>query len=125
MTPDDDRSARLLVGLLAGAGAAHIAVPRLFDGMVPEFLPGRQRTWTHASGVVELLLAAAVAVPQTRRAGGLAAAGYFAAILPAHLKMAHDWREKPAALRAGAYARIPLQVPLVLWAVKVARNAAR
>ncbi|WP_433548879.1 DoxX family protein [Streptomyces sp. CA-294286] len=125
MTPDDDRSARLLVGLLAGAGAAHVAVPRLFDGMVPEFLPGRQRTWTHASGVVELLLAAAVAVPQTRKAGGLAAAGYFAAILPAHLKMAHDWREKPAALRAGAYARIPLQVPLVLWAVKVARNAAR
>ncbi|MCX5207179.1 hypothetical protein OG897_37960 [Streptomyces sp. NBC_00237] len=121
----NDRSARLLVGLLAGAGAAHVVVPKLFDAMVPEFLPGEQRTWTHASGVAELLLAAAIAVPQTRRAGGLAAAGFFAAILPAHLKMARDWRDKPTALRAGAYARIPLQVPLVMWAAKVGRDAAR
>ncbi|CAM5498132.1 membrane protein [Streptomyces spiroverticillatus] len=121
----NDRSARLLVGLLAGAGAAHVVVPKLFDDMVPEFLPGTQRTWTHASGVVELLLAAAIAVPQTRKVGGLAAAGFFAAILPAHLKMAYDWREKPTALRAGAYARIPLQAPLVMWAAKVGRDAGR
>ncbi|MEU8888485.1 hypothetical protein [Streptomyces sp. NPDC048442] len=121
----NDRPARLLVGLLAGAGAAHVVAPKFFDGLVPEFLPGKQRTWTHASGVAELLLAAAIAVPQTRKAGGLAAAGFFAGVLPAHLKMAYDWRNKSNALRAGAYARIPLQVPLVLWAAKVARDAAR
>jgi uncharacterized membrane protein len=121
----NDRPARLLVGLLAGAGAAHVVAPKLFDAMVPEFLPGKQRTWTHASGVAELLLAAAVAVPQTRKAGALAAAGFFAGILPAHFKMAHDWRDKPTAFKAGAYARIPLQVPLVLWAAKVGRDAGR
>lgn len=121
----NDLPARLLVGLLAGAGAAHVVAPQLFDDMVPEFLPGKQRTWTHASGVAELLLAAAVAAPQTRKAGGLAAAGFFAGILPAHLKMAYDWRHKSPALRAGAYARIPLQVPLVLWAAKVGRDAHR
>jgi uncharacterized membrane protein len=99
--------------------------PRLFDDLVPEILPGTRRTWTYASGAVELLLAAAVAVPRTRGAGGLAAAGFFAGVLPAHFKMAHDWRERPAALRAGAWARIPLQVPLVLWAVRVSRAAAR
>ncbi|MFJ6699038.1 hypothetical protein ACIQM4_23555 [Streptomyces sp. NPDC091272] len=120
-----DRPARLLVALLAGAGAAHVVAPKLFDGMVPEFLPGEQRAWTHASGVAELLLAAAVAVPRTRRAGGLAAAGFFVGVLPANIKMAYDWRNKPNALRAGAYARIPLQIPLVLWAAKVGRDAAR
>lgn len=121
----NDRPVRLLVGLLAGAGAAHAVAPKLFDAMVPEFLPGKQRTWTQASGVAELLLAAAIAVPQTRKVGALAAAGFFAGILPAHFKTAHDWRDKPTALKVGAYARIPLQVPLVLWAAKVGRDAGR
>ncbi|MEW1859601.1 hypothetical protein AB0399_04360 [Streptomyces sp. NPDC088194] len=118
------RPAPLLAGLLATAGALHFLRPEPFDAIVPTALPGRPRDWTRASGVAEVALAAAVALPATRRTGGLLAAGLFAAVFPANVKMAYDWRHRPAPLRAAAYARLPLQVPLVIWAVKVSRSAA-
>ncbi|MFD7907283.1 MULTISPECIES: hypothetical protein [unclassified Kitasatospora] len=116
------RSARLLSGLLLGAGVAHFAAPRPFDAIVPRALPGSPRTWTHLSGLAELAVGAAVAHPRTRRAGALAAAGLFVAVLPANVQMARDWRTRPAPLRTAAVARLPLQVPLVLWALRVARS---
>ncbi|WP_035840393.1 DoxX family protein [Kitasatospora azatica] len=120
--PSPTRSARLLSGLLLVAGVAHFAVPRPFDDIVPRSLPGEPRTWTRLSGVAELAVGAAIAYPRTRRAGALAAAGLFAAVFPANVKMAYDWRHRPAPLRAAAVARLPLQIPLVAWALRVARS---
>ena len=54
---------------------------------------------------------------------GLAAAALFVAVFPANVQMAVDWRSRPAAEQAAAYARLPLQIPLVLWAWKVRRDA--
>jgi hypothetical protein len=34
--------------------------------------------------------------------------------------MALDWRDRPTPQKAAAFARLPLQVPLVLWARGVA-----
>jgi uncharacterized membrane protein len=113
----------LLAGLLAAAGAAHFAVPRQFDAIVPRSLPGSPRAWTYASGVAELALAAGVALPRTRRAAAHAAAGFFVGVFPANVKMALDWRDRPAPQRTAAFARLPLQLPLVLWARSVARTA--
>jgi uncharacterized membrane protein len=121
----DPRSAQLLAGLLAAAAAAHFAHPRLFDPLVPQGLPGDARAWTYGSGVAELAVAAAVALPRSRRAGALAATGLFVAVFPANVKMALDWRARPAPFKAAAYARLPLQVPLVWWAARVARAARR
>ncbi|GAA3245541.1 hypothetical protein MTQ10_14005 [Streptomyces sp. XM83C] len=117
------RSPLLLAGLLAAAGAAHFAVPRQFDAIVPRSLPGSPRAWTYASGVAELALAAGVALPRTRRAAAHAAAGFFVGVFPANVKMALDWRDRPAPQRTAAFARLPLQLPLVLWARSVARTA--
>ncbi len=121
MTPSS-RSARLLAALLATSGVAHFAVPRQFDAIVPRSLPGSPRTWTYLSGAAELAVAAAVAVPRTRQAGGLLAAGLFAAVFPANVKMALDWRDRPAPQQAIAYARLPLQIPLVRWGLSVSRG---
>ncbi|MCM2429692.1 DoxX family protein [Streptomyces sp. RKAG337] len=119
-----ERSARLLVGLLAGGAAAHFLIPKLFDATIPRALPGTPRSWTYGSAVVELAVAGAVAVPATRRIGGLLAAGLLTAVFPANVKMAYDWRDRPAPLRNAALARLPVQVPLVLWALRVSRQAA-
>jgi uncharacterized membrane protein len=116
-----ERSPLLLAGLLAAAGAAHFAVPRPFDAIVPRLLPGSPRAWTHASGAAELALAAGLVLPRTRRAAALATAGFFAGVFPANVKMAMDWRDRPAPLRAAALGRLPLQLPLVLWARSIAR----
>ncbi|MET7851994.1 DoxX family protein [Streptomyces avermitilis] len=118
-----ERSSLLLAGLLATAGVAHFAAPRQFDATIPRALPGKPRTWTYASGVAELALAAGVALPRTRRAAALATAAFFVGVFPANVKLAVDWRHRPASLRTVALARLPLQVPLVLWARGVAKGA--
>lgn len=78
--------------------------------------------WTYASAAAEIAVAAAVLHPRSRRTGGLAAAALFAAVFPADIQMAADWRGRPVAQRAVAYARLPLQVPLVWWGLRVAAD---
>ena len=113
-----DRRAYALAALLAAAGVTHFARPRPYDAIVPRSLPGTPRFWTYASGVAELAVAGAVALPATRKWGGLAAAALFTAVFPANVKMA-----RPALPRAAAYARLPVQAPLIWWALRVARGA--
>ena len=107
----------LLAALLAVAGASHLLRPAWYDGLVPPLLPGPARAWTLASGVVELAVAALVAAPRTRRTGGLAAAALFVAVFPGNVWMAIEPGGVP---RWAALARLPLQVPLVLWGLQVA-----
>ncbi|WP_251091892.1 hypothetical protein [Streptomyces sp. Caat 7-52] len=120
--PRSERSPLLLAGLLAGMGVAHFAAPRPFDAIIPRRLPGSPRAWTYASGAVELALAAGIATPRTRASAAKATAAFFVGVFPANVQMAADWRHRPAPLRAAALARLPLQLPLVLWARGVARN---
>jgi uncharacterized membrane protein len=117
-----ERSPLLLAGLLAAAGTAHFAVPRQFDAIVPRSLPGAARTWTYVSGAAELALAAGIALPRTRKTAALAAAAFFVGVFPANVKMAVDWRDRPAPQKAAAMGRLPLQLPLVLWARSVAKS---
>ncbi|MEU1514624.1 MauE/DoxX family redox-associated membrane protein [Streptomyces sp. NPDC005811] len=116
------RSPLLLAGLLATAGVAHFAAPRSFDATIPRALPGPPRAWTYGSGVAELALAAGLALPRTRKAAALASAAFFVGVFPANVKMALDWRDRPTPLKAAAFGRLPLQVPLVLWARSVANG---
>jgi uncharacterized membrane protein len=115
------RDAAGLAALLGGMGVLHFVAPKPFDAIVPRSLPGSPRTWTYLSGVAELAVAAAVAHPRTRRAGGLAAAALFIAVFPANVKMAADWRHGSPVQRAIAFGRLPLQAPLIAWAWRVAR----
>lgn len=117
------RTALALAALLAGAGALHVVVPAPFDEMVPAGLPGSPRIWTLVSGAAEMGVGAAVAVPRTRRLGGLAAAALFVAVFPANVTMAVDWSDRSTTEQVIAYTRLPLQIPLILWALKVRRDA--
>ncbi len=113
-----------LVALLTSSGVLHFAAPAQFDGIVPTQLPGAPRTWTHLSGAAELLIAVLIAIPRTRRLGALLAALLFVAVFPANVKMAIDWSDRPVWMRALAYGRLPLQIPLVVWALYIYRRTA-
>lgn len=119
MTRLRSASPYLLAALLTGAGVTHFLKPGFYDPIVPHALPGPARAWTYASGVAELGVAAAVAVPATRKRGALAAALLFIAVFPANLQMAAD--ADTVSEKAIAYARLPLQIPLVVWAWWVSR----
>jgi uncharacterized membrane protein len=115
----DTRRAVALSMFLGGAGVTHFAAPKFYDVMIPEQLPGAPRTWTYGSGVAEIAVATAVLVPRTRRAGGLAAA-----LLFGNVKQALDARRSDStAFRIGTLLRLPMQVPLIAWAMKVRATA--
>lgn len=115
------RTTAFLSVLLGGAGALHLARPAPFDSIVPPALPGSARGYTHASGVAELGVAGLLAIPRTRRLGGLAAAALFVAVFPANVQMAYDRRHAAARQRAIALGRLPLQGVLIAQAQHVAR----
>lgn len=112
---------RLLAALLAGAGLAHLVRPQAFAGLIPHRL-GRPGPWVLGSGLAELACAATVAVPRTRRAGGSATAVLFAVVLPGNVTMALRGRGRPPLVRALLWARVPLQVPLIRWALRATRG---
>lgn len=123
--PEGNTTARRLAALLASASIAHFVIPRYFDRIVPRALPGSARTYTVVSGIAELGCAAAIALPRTRRFGAGAAAVLFVLVFPANIQMALDAGSASTADRALAYGRLPLQLPLVLWALVVRRRAGR
>lgn len=115
-------SAIVLAGVLAVTGTLHFVIPESYDGIVPRVLPADPRLWTYLSGFAELAVAVAVAVPRTRRAGGLAAAALFVALLPANVQMALDWGDRETPYQIAAWTRVVLQVPLILWGLQVSRS---
>jgi uncharacterized membrane protein len=117
---------RPLAGLLAVVGIGHFVVPRPFESIVPRAL-GDPKPWVAASGVAELACAAALAAPRTRRAAGLASAVLFLAVFPANVQMtvtAFRSERTSAAYRAATVARLPMQVPLVVYALRISRRRA-
>ena len=102
--------------------------PEPFDSIVPRTLPGDARAYTYASGVAEIAVAGALAVPRSRRLGGSLAAALFLAVFPANVQMTVTWLRSPElspAAKVLAVARLPLQIPLVTEALNVRRNAPR
>lgn len=117
-------TAHALAVLLAGAGASHFAIPKIYDAMIPPQLPGAPRTWTYGAGIAELGVAAALAAPPTRRVGGLAAAGLFIGVLPGNVQMAIDARRGTSrAMQVGTILRLPMQLPLIIAAWRVYRRS--
>lgn len=113
----------LLSGLLTTTGVLHLIAPQPFEQIVPPIL-GNPTPWVYLSGIAELACAVAVAVPRTRREGALATAVLFVVVFPGNLYMAYVWSDRPWwPDRAIAYARLPLQLPLIAWAWSVRRHA--
>ncbi len=108
--------------VLGVAGALHLVKPEPYDRLIPRRL-GAPRPWVIGSGVAEMACALAVAVPRTRRLGALASAALFVGVLPGNVTMAAAALRSPrasTATKAMTVARLPLQVPLVTWALHVA-----
>jgi uncharacterized membrane protein len=125
-SPQQDASRTLahrIAALLLGVGTLHFVAPKPFDGIIPVELPGSPRFYTYASGVAELGIGAALLVPRLRRSAALAAAALFVAVFPGNVNMCRLWWDKPWPMRIVALARLPLQIPMVTAALKLARNS--
>ena len=113
-----------LAALFAGSGTLHLMRPRVFRSLVPTPLPTRDPI-IFASGIVELACAGAL-ITRTRWAGP-ASALLLVLVFPGNVAFAADAARRPTAPRvlvAVAWARLPLQAPLI-WAALQARPAGR
>ena len=122
----DDRRALGLAAFIGGAGVMHFVKPDFFDPIVPDWMPGAARTTTYASGVAELAGAVLVANRRTRTLGAWVCFLTFLGVYPANLQAALDGgtpgQEGVAGSAAVAWLRLPLQIPMLIWARRVARE---
>lgn len=112
-----------LAALFIASGTLHLLRPRFFASAVPASLPapGAIIAW---SGVAELLCAGALL--SRHRWAGLGSAALLVAIFPGNVTVAMAATRDPDAsrgLRVAAWARLPLQIPLI-WAALQARRPA-
>ena len=114
--------AKVVVGAFLASGTVHMVRPETFEPLMPEAVPAHREV-IYASGVAELLCAAGLLHPRTRRLAGWASAALLVGVFPGNLKMAADaLKTRNQTFKAVALARLPLQIPLIRAALKVARE---
>ena len=118
----------LLAALLIGAGAAHFAATDRYAQIIPSAFPeSTHRPLVQLSGVAELVCAGLLVPRRTRRFGAIATAVLLVGVFPANVKMALAGGIAGAGFPLGspvvAWLRLPLQLPLIAWAVSIARAA--
>ena len=111
-----------LAALMVAAGLLHFVIPRSYQRIVPRFL-GHAALLVAASGIVEMLSGGLIAVPRTRRAGAALAFAVLVLVWPANVQMALDGGLPDRVSTTVAWIRVPLQIPLLVWAWRVARRA--
>lgn len=117
--------AKVVTSAFLVSGIVHLVRPQFFEPIVPRSLPYK-RLAVYASGVAELGCAAGLLIPQTRRHAGWGSAALLVAVFPANLQMAADSHRvighkgstpRRQVVRAVAFLRLPLQVPLIRWSL--------
>jgi uncharacterized membrane protein len=115
--------AKIVVGAFVASGTVHLVRPEAFEPLMPDVVPAHREV-IYASGVAELLCAAGMLHPRTRRIAGLASAAVLVGVLPGNIKMALDaLKTRNQTYKAISLARLPLQLPMIRAALKVARQA--
>jgi uncharacterized membrane protein len=116
------RDIKALSGIFAISGALHLVKPEVYEPIVPSLVPAHREV-VLASGVAELLCAAGLLHPRTRRVAGWASAAVLLAVYPANIKMANDVKDsRRTGLKTAAFARLPLQLPMIRTALRAARG---
>ncbi len=110
-----------LVAAFTVSGITHLVRPEAFEPLVPDFLPAHRKIIL-GSGVAELLCAAGILHPRTRRMAGWASAALLVAVFPGNVKMAADAQKtRNPTYRRATLVRLPVQLPLIRAALKAAR----
>jgi uncharacterized membrane protein len=117
-------SQRLLAVVFTAAGALHFLRPRMYEKIVPDYLPAHHEL-VLASGAAEIAGAVMVVFPRTRRLGGLWIAATLVAVFPANVEMALNPDRYASLPPALLWARLPLQGLLIWWALRATRRGTR
>lgn len=116
--------ARLFGPFFVFAGLLHFARPRLYEAIVPPWLPA-PRELVYASGVAEIAGGLGTMHPRTRRAAALWSIATLVAVFPANVHMAinpEEFEDRIPGGRAALWARLPVQGLFIAWAWSAGRR---
>lgn len=121
MTAPLRRDAKLLIGAFLTSGTVHLVRPDIWEPLMPDWVPAHREVILY-SGIAEILCAAGMALPPTRRLAGRASAALLAVVYVGNMKMAVDAsKTNNTAFKAAAYSRLPLQLPMFRAALRAGR----
>lgn len=109
----------VLAGMFTTSGVLHFARSEPFEKIVPAPLQEYKKELVQISGVAELVCAALLVTPRTRRLGGFLSFGLLLGVWPANAQMtvsAYQKERSPAWYRIATVLRLPLQIPMLRWA---------
>ena len=115
--------ARLFGPFFVFAGVMHFVIPETYESIVPDWLPAHTEL-VYASGVAEIAGGLGVMHPRTRRVASWWCVATLVAVFPANVHMAlnpGDYEVPGGA--AALYARLPLQLLAIWWALAAGRRA--
>lgn len=107
---------KIVAGAFLTSGIVHLVRPQVFEPLVPRALPAR-REIVIGSGVVEIACAAGLLARQPW--APFASSALLVAVWPGNVTMAVAWQRSERVsvpMKAVAWARLPLQLPLIRWA---------
>lgn len=114
--------AKVIIGAFVASGIVHLVRPEMFSSLMPAWVPAHREVIL-GSGLAELVCAAGLVLPRTRRPAGLASAALLVGVFPGNLKMALDAaRSDNTGFKATSYARLPLQLPMIRAALRAGRG---
>lgn len=116
-------SAKLLALGFTASGVMHLVRPETFMSLMPSWVPAHHEVIL-ASGAAELACAAGLAFPRTRTVAGYASAALLVGVFPGNVQMAKDAvSRRDTTRKVVTFARLPLQLPMIRIALKVARSS--
>jgi len=118
-----NKDAKVLAAIFVTSGVVHLVRPETYEPIMPQFIPAHREV-VLVSGVIELLCAAGLLHPATRKLAGWASVAVLLAVYPANFKMAGDaMQTNNQQFKAMALGRLPLQLPMIRAALRAARAA--
>jgi len=121
MTAPLRRDAKFLIAGFLASGTVHLVKPDIWEPLMPDWVPAHREVILY-SGVAELLCAAGMMLPPTRKFAGKASAALLAGVYVGNLKMAVDAAKSDnLPLKVAAYGRLPLQFPMIRAALRAGR----
>lgn len=108
------------------AGILHFVIPDAYARIVPPALPA-PHLLVIISGIAEILGGIGLLVPFTQRAAAWGLVALLVAVFPANIYMAvaHVPASGILGLHWVQWLRLPLQIPLILWAMRYTRPPER
>jgi uncharacterized membrane protein len=109
--------------LFIGAGILHFLKPKVYEQIMPDYLP-MHRELVYASGVAEAAGGAALLSkdPAIRRYGAWWLIATLVAVFPANLHMALNPDRYKDIPKAALWARLPLQLGFIRWVLAAAKG---